>query len=61
VDDLDFDADNEMLTLSQIADEYGDDFARRVARAAVRESLDGEPFLVAEELERVEADIMLAH
>jgi hypothetical protein len=44
-----------------MADIYGEEIVPRAARLAVRQADDGELIMTAEELEIIEADIMLGH
>lgn len=51
-----------LLTLTEIAAEHGEDVAVRAAKQAVRNHPDtGEPYLTAEELERIKTNIMLGY
>lgn len=49
----------DLLRMSEIAAEYGEDIATRATRVAVRRADDGELHLTSEELERLLLDITL--
>jgi hypothetical protein len=47
----------DVWTLSRIRDEYGDEAAALAGRMAVRQSASGEPYLLPDELERLEVEL----